>query len=246
MKTLMAAAFAAAAFSLSTTVSFAAIPLRDKGTYASPEQVRALAHQYYMIPASVRQYYEDHGNIVYFYNKELLPETLIGLYTGANGQNGFTLVTNRDFGGAEAITHELGHMVDDVCQENIGTEYQTISFHGTEVTVGQGGIQYVSDLEPFQRIWMKENGNACVSSYERVSAGEYFAGAFGAYCTRPEKLKATAPETYAYIDSLVTLFSGIYPADAERLSETNPNKMTIDAYTGGQTSLGIYPVNAHR
>ncbi len=219
--------------------SFAAIPIADSGTPVATEQIQAVTYQYNMIPASIRQYYEQCGNIIYFFDTNPLLKNLLGAYSGEEGRDAKIIITNQDFGGAEAITHEMGHFFDDICFTDEGTSSKIMVYKGIKFIVAEDGRRYISDSDEFKRIYEYEKQGAPVSSYEKTDANEYFAGSFGKYCTSPEKLKTYAPYTYDFIDKLVKDFSQVYPASAENIALTVQIPATVDEITGGATISGI-------
>ncbi|WP_036606340.1 anthrax toxin lethal factor-related metalloendopeptidase [Oribacterium sp. P6A1] len=246
LKTGILAGFFTAAMSIAAgNQSFAAIPLADLGFTANSEQIQAVTYQYNMIPASIRQYYEDSGNKIYFFETSETIDDLLGAYSGQEGQQAKIILTNRDYGGAEAITHEMGHFFDDICYTDEGTSVKTMRFRDIVFYMTQDGKRYISDTDEFNRIYLYERKNAPVTKYEKTDANEYFAGSFGLYCTDPDTLMTYAPYTYAYIDKLVNNFTNIYPASAENIALTVTMPATIDELTGGATTSGIYIANGN-
>jgi hypothetical protein len=233
----------AAISAIAGITGYAAIPLDDLGFTATNEQIQAVTYQYNMIPASIRQYYEDLGNKIYFFETTTSISDLLGAYSGEEGQQAKIILTNRDFGGAEAITHEMGHFFDDICFNDEGTSVKTMRFRDIIFYVTQDGKRYISDTDEFNRIFMSERKNAPVTKYEKTDANEYFAGSFGLYCTDPDTLMTYAPYTYDYIDRLVRNFTQVYPASAENTALTVNIPSTIDELTGGATSSGIFLSN---
>lgn len=236
----VACALTASAMSLLFGISsLASIPIADSGTPVATEQIQAVTNQYNMIPASIREYYEQCGNIIYFFDTNPLLKNLLGAYSGEEGRDAKIIITNQDYGGAEAITHEMGHFFDDICYKDEGTSSRIMVYKGIKFIVAEDGRRYISDSDEFKRIYEQEKQSAPVSSYEKTDANEYFAGAFGRYCTSPEKLKTYAPYTYDFIDKLVKDFSQVFPASAENVALTVQIPATIDEITGGATVSGI-------
>jgi len=225
--------------------AWAAIPLADSGTAVTNEQIQALTYQYNMIPASIRQYYEECGNIVYFFDNNPLLKNLLGAYSGEEGQDAKIILTNQDYGAAEAITHEMGHFFDDICKKDEGTSSKIVVYRGIKFIVPEDGRRYISDTDEFKNIYEYEKQNSPVSSYEKTDANEYFAGSFGLYCTSPSKLMTYAPYTYDYIDKLVRSFAAVYPASAENVALTVAVPSTIDELTGGATVSGLLKTNIY-
>ncbi|SFG42738.1 anthrax toxin lethal factor-related metalloendopeptidase [Oribacterium sp. WCC10] len=226
--------------------SYAAIPLEDSGTAVTSQQIQAVTYQYNMIPASIRDVYEKSGNIIYFFDNNPLIEDLLGAYSGQEGQEAKIILTNRDYGGAEAITHEMGHYFDDICFPDEGTTAKSVVYRGIKFIITQNGKKYISDTDEFKRIFLAEKKNSPVSSYEKTDANEYFAGSFGLYCTSPSSLMKYAPYTYAYIDTLVQQFTQNFPASAENIALTVTVPATIDQITGGTTVSGILISNIYQ
>lgn len=220
--------------------SFAAIPISDMGFNVSTEQIQAVTHQYNMIPASIRQYYEDLGNSIYFFETTRQIDDLLGAYSGQEGHQAKIILTNRDYGAAEAITHEMGHFFDDICYTDEDTTVKTMQFRNIVFYLTQDGKKYISDTDEFKQIFAYERDHAPVTRYEKTDANEYFAGSFGLYCTDPDTLMNYAPYTYNYIDKLVKNFTQVYPATAENIALTVTAPATIDEITGGLTSSGIF------
>ncbi len=239
---LTVASTAAFSFALGST-AYAAIPLADMGFTATNEQIQAVTYQYNMIPASIRQYYEDLGNQIYFFETTASIGDLLGAYSGQEGHDAKIILTNRDYGAAEAITHEMGHFFDDICYSDEGTSVKTMRFRDIIFYVTQDGKKYISDTDEFKRIFQYEKATAPVTKYEKTDANEYFAGSFGLYCTDPDTLMTYAPYTYDYIDRLVQNFAQIYPASAKNVALTVTMPSTIDELTGGATSSGIFIKN---
>ncbi len=225
--------------------ALAAIPLEDSGTAVASEQVQAVTYQYNMIRASIRQYYEDCGNIIYFFDTNPLLKNLLGAYSGEEGKNAKIILTNQDYGAAEAITHEMGHFFDDICYTDEGTVTNIVVYKGIKFLVPQDGKRYISDTDEFKQIYEYERQNAPVSTYEKTDANEYFAGSFGLYCTSPSKLMTYAPYTYNYIDNLVRNFTSVYPASADNVAVTVQIPSTIDELTGGATISGLFINNIY-
>lgn len=223
--------------------SFAAIPIEDAGFTATADQIQAVTYQYNMIPASIRQYFEDAGNSIYFFDTTPSVDDLLGAYSGQEGKEAKIILTNKDYGGAEAITHEMGHFFDDICFTDEGTTVKTVVYRGIKFLVTRDGNRYISDTDEFKRIYAMERKASPVTSYEKTDANEYFAGSFGLYCTDPESLLAYAPYTYYYIDNLVQNFTQVYPASQENIALTVTVPSTIDELTGGATYSGIFTNN---
>lgn len=225
--------------------SYAAIPIVQDGTPVTTQQVTAVTNQYNMIPASIRDAYEERGNQIYFFEKVPSISNLLGIYTGNDGNQAKIILTNRDFGGAEAITHEIGHFFDDILQPDNNATIQVITYMGIPFVVSNGGKRYISENDSFKTIFQTEAKTSNVSSYEKMDLNEYFAGAFGVYCTDPTGLMNSAPNTYHFIDTLVRDFSAQHPGKNETIQATMP-PIRIDAQTNGMTVSGIFknnPVN---
>ncbi|ETP73403.1 hypothetical protein UYO_0627 [Lachnospiraceae bacterium JC7] len=242
---IFTAVSAAVISAVSGFTSFAAIPIADLGFTVTNEQIQAVTYQYNMIPASIRQYYEDLGNSIYFFETTKSINDLLGAYSGQEGHQAKIILTNRDYGAAEAITHEMGHFFDDICFTDEGTSVKTMRFRDIIFYLTQDGKKYISDTDEFKGIYMYERNTAPVTKYEKTDANEYFAGSFGLYCTDPDTLKAYAPYTYDYIDRLVQNFTQVYPASAENIASTVTVPATIDEITGGATSSGIFVSNGN-
>ena len=224
--------------------SFAAIPLSDFGSAVNPTQIQAVTNQYNMIPASIRQAYEASGNVIYFFDTNPLVDSVLGAYSGQEGREAKIILTNQDYGGAEAITHEMGHYFDDICMADQNAKMKVVVYRGIKFLVAQEGDRFISDTDEFKQIFRYEAKSSPVSSYEKTDANEYFAGAFGLYCTDPDTLMAYAPYTYNYIDKLVKEFTQLYPASAENIALTVTIPATIDEITGGATVSGLYINNS--
>lgn len=240
---ITAASFVMAAL-FSGITSYAAIPIEDAGFKASAEQIQAVTYQYNMIPASIRQYFEDVGNTIYFFDTTPSVDDLLGAYSGQEGRNAKIILTNKDYGGAEAITHEMGHFFDDVCYTDEDTTVKTVDYRGIRFYITTDGNRYVSDTNDFKQIYSMERRNSPVTLYEKSDANEYFAGSFSLYCTDPESLMAYAPYTYYYIDNLVQSFTQNYPASVENIALTVTVPSTIDELTGGATYSGIFKTDS--
>lgn len=238
-----AASFVMAAL-FSGITSYAAIPIQDAGFKATDQQIQAVTYQYNMIPASIRQYFEDVGNSIYFFDTTPSVDDLLGAYSGEEGRNAKIILTNKDFGGAEAITHEMGHFFDDISYADEGTTVKTVDYRGIRFYITSDGNRYISDTNDFKQIYAMERKNSPVTVYEKSDANEYFAGSFGLYCTDPESLMAYAPYTYYYIDTLVQNFTQNYPASSENIALTVTVPATIDELTGGATYSGIFKTAA--
>ncbi|SEA82799.1 hypothetical protein SAMN05216349_13310 [Oribacterium sp. KHPX15] len=241
IKKILPTALAAVGITLSGALtSFAAIPLSDFGSSVNPTQIQAVTNQYNMIPASIRQAYEASGNVIYFFDTNPLVDSVLGAYSGQEGQEAKIILTNQDYGGAEAITHEMGHYFDDICMADQNAKMKVVVYKGIKFLVTEEGDRFISDTDEFKRIFEYEVKSSPVSSYEKTDANEYFAGAFGLYCTDPDTLMAYAPYTYNYIDKLVKDFTELYPASAENIALTVTIPATIDEITGGATVSGLY------
>jgi hypothetical protein len=224
---------------LSAMTTFAAFPLVDKGTKVTETALYLAAGQYYTVPASIRDAFEQAGGVVYFIPNEQSGGMIGGYETGSDGKNAIIVLSNRDYGGAEAVTHEMGHFFDDILvADQQGTTSQT-TYGNVKFVIEQRGNQYQSDDAGFKYIWMSEANGSAVSSYEKASATEYFSGAFKLYCTAPDKLKASAPQTYNYMNTLVTAYTASHPATAANLALTQ-SPTEVDVLTGGATMSGIF------
>ena len=239
-KFLKGAAGCTALFSvLSAMTSFAAFPLLDKGTPVTETALYLAAGQYYTVPASIRDAFEQRGGVIYFIPNEQSGGMIGGYETGSDGKNAIIVLSNRDYGGAEAVTHEMGHFFDDILvADQQGTTSQT-TYGNVKFVIEQRGNQYQSDDAGFKYLWMAEANGSAVSSYEKASATEYFSGAFKLYCTAPAKLQTSAPQTYNYMDTLVKGYAASHPATAANQALTQ-SPTEVDALTGGATMSGIF------
>jgi hypothetical protein len=238
-QSILAVPIAMALFVCESITAYAAIPIVQDETPVMPQQITAVTNQYNMIPASIRDAYEERGNQIYFFEKIPKISNLLGIYTGNDGNQAKIILTNRDYGGAEAVTHEIGHFFDDLLQPDNNATVQVITYLGIPFMISSGGKRYYSDDEEFKKIYAVEAQSSNVSAYEKMDVNEYFAGAFGVYCTDPKGLSSSAPHTYAVIDTLVKQFSAQHPAKAETLQATMM-PARIDAQTNGLTSSGIF------
>ncbi|MCR5526873.1 MAG: hypothetical protein K6F39_05760 [Lachnospiraceae bacterium] len=179
-----------ASFTLTTSV-FAAIPIAE----TTSDSYSSEAESYYnMLPSGVRESFESQGwtihikdlNTVNAEASSLGADVSEGEYVAGYTDTASKTIVLADQYAGYAMNHEMGHFVDMIMNNSTSQTEAFTTIYAAEKNQFDGGS----------------------NSYAQSDSYEYFAEAFREYIECAGYLQATAPQTYEYIDAIVSPYGG--------------------------------------
>ena len=167
-------------------------PIVESSNPSISEKVKVV---YNLIPESIRQDYEKNGWVIKIAPQETIRKedpwigslpAIFGIIAGLTVTSQNTIYLDDKYG-AEAASHEMGHYVDMVL---LGTDDWPPSYS-----------------DEFESIYEREK-NGFSDDYPKSDAHEYFAETFGLYIEYAGSLQQYFPQTYEYMDRLISPYDG--------------------------------------
>lgn len=120
-------------------------------------------------------------------------------------ENGYTIYIVDNIDNDELIAGRAiyGPKMIEICHRTYNVEY--IFYHECgHVLDDESSLGMISNTDEFEEIYTEEKYTVVMEynyDYGISTKAEYFASCFAEYMTNPERLKATAPRTYYFIES---------------------------------------------
>lgn len=219
IKKLFTAAIAAVLISTVsfTTSVFAAIPIAE----TTSDTYNSEAETYYnMLPSGIREAFESQGWTIHIKDIDTVNAEAVSLganlsedeyVAGFTETNSKTIVLVDQYTGY-ALNHEMGHYVDIVLNNETSQSDTFSAIYASEKDLLDGGS----------------------NDYAQTDSSEYFAEAFREYIECAGYLQSTCPETYEYIDSIVSQYGGTTTLGVTELTRAEEGDSSQTSENGQQ------------
>lgn len=121
-------------------------------------------------------------------------------------QSGYTIYIVDKIEDNKLVTGRVmyGPKIIEICHKTYDAEYVFYHECGHVLDVESSIFGMISDTDEFEEIYTEEKYTVIMDynyEYGISTKEEYFASCFAEYITNPERLKASAPKTYQFIEN---------------------------------------------